>query len=307
VRTIAAIGARYLVMAATAHGVSAFHEPPASPSWADPWWLLALLLGALLLARLLFSLGRRREEAAWWICAAAAFVPVSQIFPFFYPMGDRYLYFILPGLIGGALLWGMDGSRRILAASGRPGLAALLGRSGLVAAALLIGFFGWKTTGRAEVWLDEEHALLDAARSYPEGSSAHYVRAVRAAQRRDVPLAVAELRAAEAVRHLSLVRSLAVDPRLAPLWGEPEFAAFVREIAGYRIELARRRGYDSPAWLRSLASAHAVRGEYDEAVDALERALRAGGPLRSELLADLERIEAARRRARAQEETSRSE
>ena len=47
---------------------------------------------------------RRREEGAWWLCAAVGFAPVSQFFPFEFPIGDRYLYFILPGLFGGVTL-----------------------------------------------------------------------------------------------------------------------------------------------------------------------------------------------------------
>ena len=51
------------------------------------------------------TLRARKPEAAWWIGAAAAWAPVSQVFPFLNPIADRYLYFMLPGLIGGASLW----------------------------------------------------------------------------------------------------------------------------------------------------------------------------------------------------------
>ena len=66
-RTIAAIGARYLVMAATSYGVSAFQALPPATSPLDPWWLASIPLGALLAWRVLGTLRRREEEAAYWI------------------------------------------------------------------------------------------------------------------------------------------------------------------------------------------------------------------------------------------------
>ena len=104
VRTMAAIGARYLAMAATSYGVAAFHEPARALSWLDPWWLAGLAAGALLAVRCALALVRRREEAAWWVWAAASYAPISQVFPFLYPMADRYLYTILPGLLGAVML-----------------------------------------------------------------------------------------------------------------------------------------------------------------------------------------------------------
>ena len=104
-RTIAAIGARYLSMAATSLGVAAFQEPAPARSWLDPRWLAAIPLGAVLAWRAATVLYARKPEAAWWIGAAAAWAPVSQVFPFLNPIADRYLYFMLPGLIGGASLW----------------------------------------------------------------------------------------------------------------------------------------------------------------------------------------------------------
>ena len=66
-RMVAAIGARYLAMAATSYGTAAFHEPARALSWLDPWWITGLVAGALLAVRCLLVLARRREEAAWWI------------------------------------------------------------------------------------------------------------------------------------------------------------------------------------------------------------------------------------------------
>lgn len=283
-RTIAAVGARYLAMAPFAIGVSAWQEPPPATSWLDPWWLLALPLGAALLWRLVVTLRARRVEAAFWISAAASFGPVSQLFPFATPVANRYLYFILPGLIGGALLAADDLLRRPLA---HP-----LARRGAWAALLaLLAAFGWQSAGRASLWQMETRLMLDAARSYPDGATAHVLRARSAAQAGDVDGAVALLRVAvdKGIDHFS---SLERDPGLAPLVGTPQFERLIRDMAGDWIALAHRRGYSTQPELRFLAVAHTRRGEHAEAVDALERALAAGGPLDAAVRTELEEARA---------------
>ena len=62
----------------------------------------------------------------------------------------------------------------------------------------------------------------------------------------------------------------------------------MQEIAGRWIAMAQRRGYSTQPELRFLAIAHATRGEYTEAVKALEGALAAGGPLDDVVRAELE-------------------
>ncbi len=293
-RTMAAVGARYLPMAATSWGLSAYHEPPPALSWTDPWWLAALPIAALLAARLVFALRRRRAEAAWWTLAAASFAPVSQIVPFHHAMADRYLYFILPGLIGGALFLGLELRARLA-----PRLGAPLGSAALAGALVLAVFFGWRTQQRAFLWQRVEWLLADAAGQYPEGSKALYVRAVNAAQAGDVAAAVAALREADARRKLSRVHQVERDPWLAPLHGTPEFRAYLREVARDRIELARQQDLSSPAGLRWQAGAHAVLGEHDQAIALLEQAIRADERLRPALLIELEQLRAERRKARA--------
>jgi protein O-mannosyl-transferase len=294
-RTIAAIGARYLVMAATGWGVSAYQEPAPALSWLDPWWLLALPLGALLLWRLVDTLRRRSVEGVFWISAAAAFAPVSQLFPFLNPVADRYLYHVLPGLIGGALfaargLYARKPARTALAAAA---CAALLASS----------FVSWQ---RAALWQSETKLLLDAARHYPDGGTAHYLRARSAAQQGDVATAVASLRIA-ARSGIDRFGTLERDPGLAPIRETPEFRELVRELALRWIELAKKRGYVTQPELRMLGLAHVARGELAEAVDAFERALAAGGPqsdvVGEELArarAELERTEGRRDGAQAE-------
>jgi hypothetical protein len=271
-RTVAAVGARYLVMAATGYGVSAFQEPESALAWLDPWWLASLPLGAALAVRAVRTLARRDVEGAFWVAAAASFAPVSQVFPFLNPVADRYLYFILPGLIGGALCWGRALVSRSGALRAAPARAAALALS----AVWLAGFGLWSAS-RAALWQSETRLLLDAASHYPEGGTAHYLRARSAAQRGDVEAALASLRIATS-RGIDRFTVVENDPGLAPIRDDPGFRALVREMAQRWIELAHRRGYTTQPELRMLGMAHVVRGELEQAVAAFEGALAAGGP-----------------------------
>jgi tetratricopeptide (TPR) repeat protein len=294
-RSSAAYGARYLVMAATGLGVSAFHEPAPAVSPLDHRWLAGLAMGILLGWRLLFTLRQRREEAAWWIGAAAAFVPVSQLASFRFPIADRYLYFILPGLIGGTLLLATTAGRVWTRRIGSPRGAGVAARAALAAGAALALVFALHSAQRARLWTQPFALIVDAARHYPSGSQAHYVRAVQAAQQGEVERAVAELRAAEEEKRISLVMNLAADPYLAPIRDEPAFREFLLDTARRRIELARQRGI-YPGEELVLVSAHEALGEYDEAIAMVEGLLRRGDDRRRPLLlATLERLRARKR------------
>jgi len=288
-RTIAGVGARYLVMALTSYGVSAFQEPEPALSWLEPWWLLALPAGGLLAWRLGVTLRRRSLEAAWWVAAAASFAPISQLFPFLNPVADRYLYFILPGLIGGVLCAG-------LALRGR--LPASPWRVAAAAAGTLSVFFAVQSTARAKLWQSELRLLLDAAEHYPEGGTASFLRARSAAQLGDVETAVAELRRASE-RGIDRFLVLESDPGLAPIRSEPAFRELLRDLAGSWIEHAQRRGVSTQAELRMLALAHLQRDELDQALAAFELALEAGGPLEPVVRAELEALRVQRLRQEA--------
>jgi len=290
VRSIAAIGSRYLVMAATGYGTSAFHEPEPVRDLLDPWWLAGLVLGPALLWRIAATLRRRREEAAWWLGAAVAFAPVSQIFPFYYAMADRYLYFILPGLLGGALLAGSDLLARHEPRHAKPQRwAAVVTAAACAMSVLLSARFGFHAEARASLWTDADRLAIDAIGQYPNGTTAEYVRGMFAAHEGDADRALEHLRAA-ADRGYHHVVSYQTDPRLAPLHSDPRFLELVRDIAGRHIAFARERGFSSQTQLRSVAAAHYFRGEVDEAIETYERAVRIGGPLDSILLQEMEEI-----------------
>lgn len=286
-RTLFAIGARYLAMAATSYGVSAFHQPPPALSALDPWWLAALVTGAAIAGRALTTLLRLRSEGAFWVWAAVAYAPVCQVFAFLYPMGDRYLYFVLPGLIGAALLAGDDVRRRLADA----GSERALQRVGMVAAATALTVFAVRSAERAAVWRSETMLMLDAASHYPSGTSASLLRARSAAQNGDVEATVTALRTA-AESGFDRFMDLDVDPGLAPVREDPRFRACVRDLAGHWIETVRARGDSNQIELRVLAQAHGVRGEWAEAVVALERALAQGGPATDAVRRDLVRARA---------------
>lgn len=90
-RTIFAIALRYVVMATTSSGLSAFQEPPPADSMLDPWWVASLVVFGALGWRAVLALRDRREEAAWWIFAVVSFGPISGFIPLPFPLADRYL------------------------------------------------------------------------------------------------------------------------------------------------------------------------------------------------------------------------
>jgi hypothetical protein len=287
-RTSLGYVARYFAMGATGSGTSGFHEPLPALSPADPWFLAAVALCALLGARALHALARRREEGVWWAWAAIAFLPVAQVWPFPFPFADRYLYPILPGLVGGALLAAADLGPRLGARLGlRDGPA--LRRAALAAALVVLALFAVRAAGRARLFAKPELLGAEAARNYPHGVTAHLLRARRALDAGDRAGAVAELRGAYGRGYERFERILA-DPAWAPLRGRPDFQAVLADMAGRWVARLGGRGDLSQAELYSLGLAHALRGEHAQARAALERALAQGGPLDAAVRAQLQAL-----------------
>ncbi len=299
-RTVAAIGARYLAMAVSSIGVSAFAEPEPVESWWNGYWLAALVAGAALSWRTIWALWARREEAVWWIAAAAAFAPVSQIFPFLIPVADRYLYFILPGLIGGAILFGDAVLQRLVrrwqAGEGQTGdgksAEVALKRGLMLVVGTVAVTFAVNSHGRAALWQDETRLLVDAALHYPDGATAHYLRARRAAGQGNYGEAVASLRRASD-RGLDRFQVIQQDPAFAAMRSTPTFRLLIFELAGRWIARAGIGSESTQPELIAVAQAYRIREEMCKAMRTLEQALARAGPLREVVEAEMASLRSA--------------
>jgi hypothetical protein len=279
VRTVASVGTHYLVMAYTGLGVAYSQELPPVVSLLDPWWLAALPLTGFFLWRIVTSLRHRTEEAVYWLGAAAGFAPVSQLLPFLHPIADRYLYFILPGLIGGTLLL----LRQLLEARSASPIPdswspTVRGVAAACAIAVLLAL-GVQSVARARLWNDHTLLLADSARHFPEGRMAFFLKARRAAAQGDAGASVALLRRAVELGG----DQLQFDPAFQSIRQHPGFRALSRELAGRYIALVSSLEHPLQRELSALAAAHLERGEYDEAERALEAAIRRGGIMKPQL------------------------
>jgi hypothetical protein len=239
---------------------------------------------SLLGARFVTTLRGRKEEAGYWLVAVVSFAPVSQIFPFLYPFADRYLYFILPGLLGGALLSALELFSHVAEDQRKSWV-----RSSAAFAALICVGFAFQSYERAGIWRAPALILADAAKNYPNGVSARLMRARSAGRAGDVTASVAEIRGA-VDRGYNRYEQLMSDPAFDPIRESPQFRAVLRDIAGSWIAAGESWGNPSQGELRKLASAHAVRGEREEAVALLRRALSAGGPHSEAIRGDLRKL-----------------
>ena len=221
-------------------------------------------------------------ELAFWIWALVSFAPVSQIFPFLYPMADRYLYFILPGLIGAALLGGREVAERL-----RVPPRACIALGALVCLGLAA-----RAHGRAELWRSAALLHADAAAHYPDGRVATLLRAKRAAFAGDAETALVELERAVA-RGYNRFEQLETDAAWDALRELPRFRALVDEVAGRWIASARRKASPTQAELRAVAHAQVARREYKEALRVYEAALAAGGPEGDAIRAEIEAVRTA--------------
>lgn len=294
--SIAGYAGRYLVMATTSYGVSAFHDPvPHGPM--NPWAALGLLGMALIAWRGMVSLKRRTPEAGFWGFAALSFLSVSQLVPFVHPMGDRYLYFMLPGFIGGGLLLGIELWPR-LAARLPAGLSpALMRNVAVLGLAVVCSFFAARSHARAALWTGIEPLLMDSASQYPDSAGAWYLRARAAGRAGEAAQAVAALRRAEGVVPMN-IKGFVRDESFEPVFADPVFQAYAYQFTGRLLELERSSGIDNGASLRARAELHAIRGELDEAIALLEEAARRGGRYQASVLASLDhlrRLRASRR------------
>jgi hypothetical protein len=293
-RTIFAVALRYLVMAISGTGLSTFHEPPPVTSWLDPMFLGGLAAVVALGARTVFALRADREEAVYWLWAAISFAPLSGVLPLPYPMADRYLYFVLPGLIGAVCLAWRDTVVPACVRFRGEAAAAVAGKAATAAVAALVLWLGAAAFARAPVFRSAETLMADAERHYPDGAAAHTRAAGRAAAAGDHAAAVAHLRAAWA-RGYNRVDHLIADPRYAVLEDDPDFIALKHEMADDWIGRMSADPEPTHYKARALAQAYVAKGDLEAAARVIEDAIRRPGPITESLEQDLEEL---RRRIR---------
>ncbi len=268
-----AIVGRYLVLALSSLGASAFHQPtpPASPF--DAWFLLGLATLLGLAAVSLRALRRGHPAAGWLGLALAAYLPVAQLFPFRYPMADRYLYFVLPGLLGAlAVTLAPWLERRLEAVNARGARAA---SAGLVAAALVVtgasAAFALRFQERAALWSSRERLEADAAQHYPDGIPGQVTLARTLLAGGDAEGAIDALSRAHARGH-SNPAAFIQDPSFTRLFGYPRYVELVREITERWIERFEALSDPSASNLLGLAQAEMFLGRVDRAREAFARA-----------------------------------
>jgi uncharacterized membrane protein YhaH (DUF805 family) len=285
---IAAAG-RYLLMAATGTGLSVFHEPAPISTLLDPRVLASLVALAAIALRLVVVVRRRREEAVYWIWALVSFGPLSGIVPLPYPIADRYLYFILPGLIGAALLALPDLARWV---RDRVGLdASTLARGALGAGLAWTLVFAVQANARASIWRSAETMMADSERNYPDGAAANTRKAGRAARQGDFAGAVRYLEAAHA-RGYNRLDHILIDPAYGPMQSYPPFVELKREMASEWIERLGPKAESSQVEARALAQAYIVLDDIESALRVVESAANLPGPITSDLQADAEKLRA---------------
>ena len=298
-RSSLAILCRYLVAAASSYGLSTFHEPAPALSWLDPWWLGSLAALALLGWRSLYTLWKGRVEAAYWGWAVASFAPVSGLVSLPYPMADRYLYFVLPGLIGALLFAAGDALRwlegRTHERAGDPAKLRRVAHAAAIALVLALGLvFSLRSHQRAAVWRSAPFVMADAVEHYPNGSAALLRQADISARAGD---ADGTLSALHALYQRGFERfDLLMHPDYAFLREDPRFKALVDEVARKRI--ARIESSQAPGQIgyHTIGLVHNARGDTDAAIRAFERALEIGGAKDQQIRAELKKLRARQRR-----------
>jgi hypothetical protein len=289
-RTVFAVGLRYLLMAASGTGLSTFHEPAPVLSFADPWLLAALVVLGLLGWRVVVCLRARREEAVYWLWAAISFGPLSGVVPLPHPMADRYLYFVLPGLIGAVLLaWRTVLPSMVARLGGGAERDRQLGVAAVALCALLLVHFAAASHSRASVFVSAEGLMADAELHYPDGAAASTRKASRAARRGDFAAAVTHLRAAQK-RGYNRLDHVLNDPAYGPMQSYPDFVAIKYEMADDWLERLTRNPDPSQLEARAIAQAYIVKDDLPAALRTIERAIEIPGPITDDLRGDAEQL-----------------
>jgi tetratricopeptide (TPR) repeat protein len=237
--------------------------------------VLGGLATAIVAARAFLTLARGQVEAAFWAFAIAGYLPISQVFTFKFPMADRYLYFVLPGLLGAlALACSAALERARSAQAARPPRVALAAAAALVALGLV---FAVQARARARVWTSGLALLEDAAAHYPDGTQSHLLRASRFAAEGKPEDAITALERARDTGFDDVILLMS-DQTFAGLHKDPRFLRLRREMATAMIERFAGKRDASRIELQSLGALHGMLGQWEAAIAAYERALAEPGP-----------------------------
>lgn len=282
IRSMAAYGARYLVMAVSTFGISPYQQLEPSISWMEPWWLLALPLGIALGWRTMSALRDRREEGAWWLAAVAGFLPVSQWLAFQSAVADRYLYFILPGLIGGAMLAGKELARSF---GSTPAWAP---RVAVALASMTVVLFAVQSFDRASLWQSTDLLMREGARHYPDSSYANFQNGLDAVERGELDEAIRAMR--RSIQRGTDPRYVWYEAKLAPLRSHPAFEELIRVELDRWLARARQLGWSSRPRLSAMAEVEFGLGRPAAALELLEQALATDGPFENQVRQSIQEL-----------------
>jgi hypothetical protein len=210
---------------------------------------------------------------------------LMKVLPFTHPVADRYLYFILPGLLGGTLLAAHGVLNRWPRGSQRT--MALRFGGGLVV--MLLVLFAFQAHQRAGLWVSFQELAQDSMRHYPDGLWAHLLRSRTAAEEGDGERSAAELRAAFELGHRDY-NTVVADPVWGRVIRHPSFQQLLADMASWWIKRVNEIEDPNQMQLYQQANAYWLRGDYVEAQQAFERALALGGPLDSTVRTALSRL-----------------
>jgi len=294
---VVAIVGRYLLMATSSHGLSVFHQPGPTESPLDGYFLLGVVTLIALGFVCLRALWRRQLAAGWLGLAVASYAPVAQIFAFRFPLADRYLYFVIAGLLGALLVAFGPQLARTLEAAQRLRLAAprraWVGAA--LALALLVGY-GVRSYARAQVWRSTESVDQDAIANYPEGVAGQLDKAKRAILRGDAETAITALEALVALGSDNPMAYL-MDPSLQPLRGHPRYEELLKRIARNWLAHFEQLPNKAPGFAAVDAVLYYILvGDLDKADALLDETERAPGDVP---LQTLEQLRESVRRERA--------
>jgi hypothetical protein len=203
-------------------------------------------------------------------------VPAVAQLAFRYPMADRYLYFLLPGLLGAALVtlapWLRARSRR--GGRGPRARRALLAIG--LAASVLRRCGAWSSSS-APVCGRPGAGRGGRSPELPRRHPGQITLARRLIAQGDLEGAVAAVERARA-RGQTNPAAFIQDPSLQPLFQDPRYVAMMQDMTERWIERARQIPEPTISGLMGIAQAELFLGRVDAAFEAMDRAAALASP-----------------------------